>query len=61
MYFTVHTDDNDDTDSLIFYNIQADRACGSSPQGQTDHCLFNSWTDRQSQLSIVLFSKFVRT
>jgi len=24
MYFTVHTDD-DDTDSLIFYNIQADR------------------------------------
>ena len=27
MYFTVHTDDDDDddTDSLIFYNIQADR------------------------------------
>ena len=30
MYFTVHTDDDDDdTDSLIFYNIQADRACGT--------------------------------
>ena len=26
MYFTVHTDDDDDTDSLIFYNIRDD-AC----------------------------------
>jgi hypothetical protein len=67
MYFTVHTDDDDDddddTDSLIFYNIrQADRACGFSSQGQTDLCFFNSWTGRQSKLTIVLlFRKFVRT
>ena len=45
----------------IIVSKQADRACGSSSQGQTDNCLFNSWTDRQSQLSIVLFRKFVRT
>ena len=44
--------------------IQADRACGFSSQGQTDLCFFNSWTGRQSKLTIVLFllfRKFVRT
>jgi len=43
------------------YNTwQADRACGSSTQGQTDLCLFYSWTDRQLQLPSVLFRKLVR-
>ena len=33
MYFTVHTDDDDDTDSLIFYNIRY-KPIGASPQTQ---------------------------
>ena len=55
----------DKSSSMIstLVNRQADRACGSSSQGQTDHCFFNSWTDRQTQLLVLfcLVSSYVRS